>query len=145
MDRIRERGRNPIPAIAKSQSHKGPEALIEIEAMALVGLVRTVHPVGVELTGTNPLKPDVPHVTRSVTRGIEINYLGRRCVCGMIKQLQPNMARVTTEQGKINACFGFMWSQGQRNSLPHLSAFRNLCYIILQRGFRGTGLCDGPA
>src|SRR5579872_348606 len=47
------------------------EKLVEIETMSFPGLVRAIHPVGIELAGTNPLDPDVPHVTGTVAQRIE--------------------------------------------------------------------------
>ena len=75
---------------------------MEIETMSFLGLVRAIHPVGIELTGTNPFNPDVPHVTGAVARGIEINNSGGRCVYRKIKQLQPNAAGVTAEEGEVD-------------------------------------------
>src|ERR1019366_10613382 len=88
------------------------EQLVEIETMSFPGLVRAVHPVGIELTGTNPLNPDVPHVTGAVARGIEINHSDGGCVYGLIKQLQPNAAGVTAEEGEVDPPPIFMGSHG---------------------------------
>ena len=85
---------------------------MEIETMSFPGLVRAVHPIGIELTGTNPLNPDVPYVTGAVARGIEINHPGGRCVCRTIKQLQPNAAGVTAEDGEVDSPLIFMGSHG---------------------------------
>ena len=47
---------------------------MKIEAMAVLGLIRAVHAVGIELARTYPLDPHVPDVTRAVACGIEINH-----------------------------------------------------------------------
>ena len=101
--RIVSASRPEIPAShPRDRRRKGiQEKLVEIKTMAFLGLVRTVHPVGIELTGTNPLNPDVPHVTRAVARGIEINHPGSCGIFGMIKQLQPNAAGVAAEEAKF--------------------------------------------
>ena len=65
--------------------------------MSFPRLVRAIHPVGIELAGTDALNPDVPHVTGAVAQRIEINHPGRRCVYRKIKQLEPNAAGVTAE------------------------------------------------
>ena len=83
-----------------------------IETMALVGLIRAVHAVGIELTGTDPTHPNVPHVTSAVALGIQINHPGGRGILGMIKQLQPNAAGVTAEEGEIDSFPIFMGSHG---------------------------------
>ena len=76
---------------------------MEIETMSFPRLVWSVQPVGIELTRTNPLNPDVPYVTAAVARGIEINDSGRHCVFGMVEQLQSNAAGVTAEEGEIDS------------------------------------------
>ena len=98
--------------------------------MSFAGLVRAIHPVGIELTGTNPFNPDVPHITRAVACGIEINHPGGHCVCGLIEQLEPNAAGVTAEQGKVDPSLGFMGSQRQRDAPPHFSVFGDFDDVI---------------
>src|ERR1019366_5643991 len=91
------RAKTPIRQ-RRDRCRKGvQEQLVEIETMSFPGFIRSIHPVGVKLTGTNSLNPYVPYVTRAVARGIEINHSGGRCVCRKIKQLQPNAAGVTAK------------------------------------------------
>jgi hypothetical protein len=71
--------------------------------MSLFGLVRAVYPISIELTGANTLNPNVPHVTRAVGHAVEIHNPGGYGIFWMIKQLQPNMAGVTTEKGEVDA------------------------------------------
>ena len=68
------------------------EKPVEIEPMAFAGLVRPIHAVRIELTGTDPRHPDVPDVPGTVARGIQIDDPGRLCVFGMVEQLQSNAA-----------------------------------------------------
>ena len=115
--------------------------------MAFFGLVRAIHPIGIELTGRNPVNPYVPHVAGAVVCRIEINSLGRRCVCGVIKKLQSNTVGVTAKQGKVHSSVGFMGSQRQRNAPAHFSGFADLGHVIIQRAFRrlhASSDCDGP-
>ena len=88
------------------------EKLVGIETMAVLGLIRAVHAVGIELTGTDPLHPNVPHVTSAVGLGIQINHPGWRGILGMIKQLQPNAAGVTAEEGEVDSPPILMGSHG---------------------------------
>ena len=53
---------------------------MEIKTMSVPRLVRAVHSIGIELTGSNPFNPDVPHITGAVAGRIEINHSGGRCV-----------------------------------------------------------------
>jgi len=112
------------------------EQLVEVESMPFPGLVRTIHTVGIELTGTNPFNPDVPHITRAVTSGVEIDDPGRRCIGGSLKQVQPNAGGVTAEESEVDPSPIFMSAHGERNSPPHFSAFGNLHRVIVQRAFR---------
>ena len=65
--------------------------------MSFLGLVRAIHTVSIKLAGTNSYNPHMPDITRAVAYRIKIDNSGRRCVGGMIKQLQPNAIGVTTE------------------------------------------------
>ena len=85
---------------------------MEVETMSMLGLVWPVYPVGIELTGRNPLNPEVPNVTGAVAHGIEINHSGGRCVYRKIKQLQSNAAGVTAEEGEVHSSPIFMGSHG---------------------------------
>ncbi len=103
--------------------------------MACAGLIRTAHAIGIQLAGPDTLNPDVPHITCAIARRIKLNRPGWDCVRGLIKQLQPNPAGVTAEQGEVDASFMFVCSQWQRNAFPDLSVLRDLCRIIIQRSF----------
>ena len=80
--------------------------------MSFPGLVRAVHPIGIKLAGTKRFNPDVPQVTGAVAHGIEIDHSGGRCVRREIKQLQPNTAGVTAEDGEVDSPLVFMGSDG---------------------------------
>ena len=112
------------------------EQFIEIEPMAVLGLIRAIHAIGIELTRTNPLNPDMPHITRAVACGIEINHLGCRCVFGLIKQLQPNAAGVSAEEREVDSFATGIGSQRQWHPHANISPLRYLCHILMQRAFR---------
>lgn len=78
--------------------------------MAVLGLIRTGHAIGIQLARLNPLNPDVPHVTSAVARRVEIKHSGGRGIDGMIKQLQPNAAGVTAKEGEVDSPPVFMGS-----------------------------------
>src|SRR6266851_5468542 len=101
--------------------------------MSFLRLVWAVYSITIELTRTNPLNPDVPHVTSAVAHGIQINNLSGGCVFGMIKQLKPNAAGVTAEQSKVNSSSTFMGSQWQRIAHLNFSAFADLRHVIMQQ------------
>ena len=48
------------------------EQLVDIETMAVLGLIRAIHAIRIELARANALNPHVPHVTRAVACGIQI-------------------------------------------------------------------------
>ena len=85
---------------------------MEIKTMSVPRLVRAVHSIGIELTGSNPFNPDVPHITGAVAGRIEINHSGGRCVLRKIKKLQTNSAGVTAQEGEVDSPPIFMGSQG---------------------------------
>ena len=85
---------------------------MEIETMSVPGLVGAVHSIGIQLPGTNPFNPNVPHVTGAVARGIEINHSGGRRVCRKIKKLQADPGRVTTEESEVNSLSIFNCAHG---------------------------------
>ncbi len=103
--------------------------------MAVLGLIRAVQPVGVELAGTYSRNPDVPHVAGAIARGIQVNHPGRHRVLRMIKQLEPNATGMTAEQREVDASRGFIRSQGQRNASSNIGLFGHCGRIIMQRTF----------
>ena len=111
------------------------EKPVEIETMSLAGFVRAIHAVGIELTGADPLHPDVPYVAGAVARRIQIDYPGGRCVFGMVEQLQSNAAGVAAENGEINPSSPFAGPKRQRKARPNVSALGDLRDIIVQLAF----------
>ena len=79
------------------------QQLVEIEPMAVLGLIRAVHAIAIQLASRDPFNPDVPHVTRAVASGIQINHSGRRGIFRTIKQLQPNAAGMSAEERKVHS------------------------------------------
>ena len=112
------------------------EKPVEIETMSFAGFVRAIHAVSIELTGTDPLHPNVPYVAGAVARGIQIDYPGGHCVFGMVEQLQSNAAGVTAENGEINPSSPFLGSQRQRRARPNVSALGDLRDVIMQLALR---------
>src|SRR5208283_2597090 len=118
------------------------EKLVEIETMAVLGLIRAVHTIGIQLARSNPLNPDVPHVTSAVARGIQINGPGSCRISGMIKQLQPNTAGVPTEERKVYSLVTSIGSQRQWHTNSNISPLRYLRHIFMQRVFRHRHICS---
>ena len=100
--------------------------------MSFAGFVRAIHAVSIELTGTDPLHPNVPYVAGAVARSIQIDYPGGHRVFGMVKQLESNAAGVTAENGEINPSCRFLGSERQRRARPNVSALGDLRDIIVQ-------------
>jgi len=51
----------------RNRSREGIEKKpVEVEAMSLARIVGAIHSVGIELTGTDPLHPNVPYVAGAV-------------------------------------------------------------------------------
>jgi len=103
--------------------------------MAVPGLIRAVHAIGIQLARPNPLNPDVPNVTRAVAHGIQINHPGGRGIFGTIKQLQPNAICMSAEERKVHSVATCIGSQWQWHTNPNIRPFRYLCHIIMQRAF----------
>ena len=111
---------------ADAKSHRGNReiavakgsrrSLLKLNRCPSLGLVRAIHAVSIELTGADPLNPNVPYIAGAVARWIQIDDPGGRCVFGMIEQLQPNAAGVTTENGEIDSSSPFLGSQRQRGA-----------------------------
>jgi hypothetical protein len=83
---------------------------VEIVTMSFPGVIRAVRPIPIELAGTNPLNPDVPHITGAVVRGIQSNDSEGHAICWVLKQLEPNAAGVTAEEGEVDSGSIFMGS-----------------------------------
>ncbi len=94
--------------------------------MSFAGFVRAIHAVSIQLTGTDPLHPNVPYVAGAVARSIQIDDPRGHRVFGMVKQLESNAAGVTAENGEINPSFRFLGSERQRRARPNVSALGDL-------------------
>ena len=89
------------------------EKPVKIETMSFIGFVRAIHAVSIQLTGTDPLHPNVPDVSSAVARGIQINHPDGRGIFRMIKQLQSNSAGVSAEKSKVHSFTTCIGSQRQ--------------------------------
>ncbi len=70
--------------------------------MAVSRLIGTVHAVRIELTGDDPGHPDVPDVTGTVARGIQLDDPGGLGVFRMVEKLEADAASVATEDRKVD-------------------------------------------
>lgn len=103
---------------------------IEIDAMSFAWLVRTVDAIRVELTGTNPFYPNMPHVARAIACGIEIDDLARLCIRGMLKQLQANASGIAAEESEVHSVAGLSCPQWQPIPQARLSTlWRAICSL----------------
>src|SRR5664279_4709066 len=89
---------------------------VEIETMSFVGLVGAINAIRIKLTGTDPAYPDMPHIAGAVAGRIQLDCAGRRCVFGVVEQLQPDAAGVTAENREIDTPAEFVVSEGQRGT-----------------------------
>ncbi|MDH4088590.1 MAG: hypothetical protein OEV27_12385 [Nitrospira sp.] len=103
--------------------------------MAVLGLIRTIHLIGIELAGTNSFKPDVPHVTGAVARKIQLHHPGGRGIVGGIKQLQPNPTGMPAEDAEVHASATGIGPQGQRHTHANIRSLADLCQIFMQQAF----------
>ena len=108
------------------------EKPVEVETMPLGGFVRPTHPVSIELTGCNPLHPNVPDVTGAVVRSIQVDGPGGHRIFGMVEELQSSAAGMAAEDGEINPTFRFSGPQRQRRAGPNLGPLGDLREIFAQ-------------
>jgi hypothetical protein len=101
--------------------------------MAVRGLIRAVHTIGIELAGANSVNPTMPHVTSAVACGIQINHPGDRGIFRMIKQLQPNAARMSAEARTVHSFATCVGVQRQWDTHSNLSTLAYRSHILLQR------------
>src|ERR1035438_5407872 len=109
--------------------------------MAVLGLIRSIHAIGIQLAKPKSLNPNMPYVTSPVAHGIQINYPGGNGIFGMIKQLQPNAVGVSAEERKVHTFATCIDPQRQRHSDSNRSQLRYLHYIFMQRAFRRSLVC----
>src|ERR1700683_3224436 len=100
--------------------------------MSLARLVGPIHPIGIELAGTDPFYPNVPYVAGAVARCIQFDGAGRRAVFGMVEELQSNAPCVTAEDGKIDSASRLLGSGGQRRAGPYVRVFGDLRNVTMQ-------------
>src|SRR5208282_2130757 len=62
------RGKIPWGQPRNRGSEGVEEKPVEIETMSFAGLVRAIHAVSIELTGTDPFHPNVPYVAGAIAR-----------------------------------------------------------------------------
>ena len=86
---------------------------MEIEAMSFAGFVGTIHSVSIQLTDTDPLNPNMPHVTGPVASGLQIDHLSGFNVFRMVEKLELNANGVTAEESEINPSSAFLSSERQ--------------------------------
>ncbi len=99
---------------------------MEIEAMPVARFVRPIYAVCVELTRMNALQPDVPDVTSAISGRIQVKRPGRCCVCGIIKQFQPDTAGISTEERKVDSLRILTGSKGQRHTPSNFGTIAHL-------------------
>ena len=80
--------------------------------MAGFRLVGTVNSVEVELPGSDPLEPEVPHVAGAV-RLFRENYLGGRLgLLRIVEETEDYRCGVPTEDGKLDSSVGYCCTEG---------------------------------
>ena len=77
--------------------------LVGVEAVAVMGRVRSGDAKAIELPRPNPFEPNVPDVTRLVSRRVEDDGAGRRGVLGTVEQVEADAGRVPAEDGEVDA------------------------------------------
>jgi hypothetical protein len=127
---------NPNSASVKLPSQKGPAEVCgdcsDVLAGDGTGRPPDKHRVGRD----ESFNPDVPHITGAVARGIQSNDSEGRAICREFKQLEPDAAGVTAEEGEVDSGSIFMGSHRQRDPHPNFSALGNLSRVTVQRVFR---------
>ena len=90
--------------------------LVRVEAMPVMGRVRSGDAKAIELPGPNPFEPDVPDVARLVPRRVEDDAAGWRGVLGTIEQVEANASRVPAEDGEVDAVSSHVSAERQRTA-----------------------------
>src|SRR5882672_5354614 len=102
-------------------------------------LVRTIHPVPIDLPRRDAFDPDVPDVAGAVTNRIEIDAARRLRVPAIREQLQPDTPRVTAEESEVDAVHERTRAQRQRKTASDVGRFANFGQVFRQRPL-GLGL-----
>src|SRR5579863_3228512 len=95
-----------------------------VEAMALLGSIRPLDAITVELTRGNASHPHMPDVACPMTHRVQVNDSARRGIVRLLIEIETNTGRVTAEQNKINSVALLVgasnWEGISRLNIAHL-------------------------
>ncbi len=100
------------------------QELVEVETVAIPGLVGTIHAIGVQLAGLQPRDPDMPNVTGSIAGRVQIDDPRSGAVAGPVEQFEAHAGRVPAKEGKVHSIVTRSDSQRERPANADIRLFR---------------------
>jgi hypothetical protein len=99
-------------------------------------MMRTVHPISIQLSAPNPSDPDVPHIAGAVPDRIQLDDPARLHILHTPEELEPNADSVATEQREVDAAFQSPGAKRQRNAPAQITTLTNLGQVRRERALR---------